>query len=157
MLKGFPDLSPKGLALCEAVYLKVLASLRPCGTRRKLRKDPQPAKQDRAIAQSDASRACPDRGCVMRKHDDGTSVPFGVRRKQRRIVEVKSFEVSSKACMTVAACNAFRCRTRRATCYFILITIERYKIRTWNKVHEKCPTQFDSSKWIWKDDLPTLV
>ena len=39
-----------------------------------------------------------------------------------------------------------------------LITIKRYKIRKgWKKVYKKYQNQFEKSKWIWNNDLPTLV
>ena len=39
-----------------------------------------------------------------------------------------------------------------------LITIHRYKIRKeWEKTYSKIQKQFGNLKWIWKDDLPTMV
>ncbi|WP_050780039.1 group II intron reverse transcriptase/maturase [Crocosphaera chwakensis] len=36
--------------------------------------------------------------------------------------------------------------------------IRRYKIhKEWEKVHKTIQTQFENNKWIWKDDLPSLV
>lgn len=39
-----------------------------------------------------------------------------------------------------------------------LRTIKRYKIRKgWEKVYKRFQIQFEKSKWIWDNDLPTLV
>ena len=39
-----------------------------------------------------------------------------------------------------------------------LKTIKRYKFhKGWSKVHQRFQVQFEKSKWIWNDDLPTLV
>ena len=39
-----------------------------------------------------------------------------------------------------------------------LKTIKRYKFRKgWSKVYQRFQVQFEKSKWIWNDDLPTLV
>jgi len=39
-----------------------------------------------------------------------------------------------------------------------LKTVKRYKIRKgWDKVYKKFQGQFEKSKWIWDNDLPTLV
>ena len=39
-----------------------------------------------------------------------------------------------------------------------LVAIQSYKLRKgWEKVHRRVQKQFEHSKWIWTEDLPTLV